>query len=71
MDINKTKLSKYDEPNLIRIEGEGRNQNDISLAYIELIEEGFSLTVEEVASYLRCSYQKDSSRGTTHSNNRS
>ncbi|MEK3993031.1 hypothetical protein [Robertmurraya sp. FSL R5-0851] len=57
MDIDKKRVLKYDEPYLIRFEGEGRKQIEISRAYIELIEKGYSLAVEEVSSYLRCSYQ--------------
>ncbi|MDK7667361.1 MULTISPECIES: hypothetical protein [Cytobacillus] len=53
----KKKEKTYDETNLIKIEGQGRTKEDICLSYLEFINSGFSLTIEEIASYLRCTYQ--------------
>lgn len=57
MDRGEKGKKKYDETNLIRVDGQGKTKKDICLAYIELIETDFSLTVEDVALYLRCTYQ--------------
>lgn len=51
------KRKKYDEPNLVKIEGEGKTMEDICLSYLSYIKEGYNLTVEEIQNYLRCTYQ--------------
>jgi hypothetical protein len=56
MEIEK-KIKKYDETNLVMVEGLGRTQEDICLNYIMFIQEGYSLTIQDVATYLRCTYQ--------------
>ncbi|MEH6908929.1 hypothetical protein [Neobacillus drentensis] len=48
---------KYDEPNLILVNGIGKNKEEICKAYIELFQSGYTLTAEKIADYLRCSYQ--------------
>lgn len=51
-------LEKYNEENLVRIEGKGMSATTIMNTYLQYIEEeGFTLTVEEIANYLRVSYQ--------------
>lgn len=51
------KQKKYVEPNLILIEGEGKTYESICHSYFSYINNGFNLSVEEVQSYLRCTYQ--------------
>lgn len=48
---------KYNETNLVLVEGQGKTREDICIEYIRLIKDGFSITVEGMASYLRCTYQ--------------
>jgi len=57
MEEKENKQKKYDETNLVRIEGKGRTREFICMEYTDLIESGFNLTVEEVTAYLRCTYQ--------------
>lgn len=42
---------------LIHIKGKDKSLEDIAELYIEKMEEGFNLTAEEMASYLKCSYR--------------
>lgn len=51
------KHKPYDEANLIRIEGKGLTADEICSLYIMRFKNGFDLTVEEIADYLRCTYQ--------------
>lgn len=51
---------KFDTENLetlIHIEGKNSSLEEIAEMYIEKMEEGFNLTVEEMATYLKCSYR--------------
>lgn len=51
----KKKKSPYKEDNLIRIEA--KTGQEICSEYLHYIENGFRLTVEDIASYLVCTYQ--------------
>lgn len=42
---------------LIHIEGKNKNLEEIADLYIKKMEEGFDLTLEEMADYLKCSYR--------------
>lgn len=50
-------IKPYGLKNLIKVEGKGKKSAEICQEYIELIRNGYSLTVSEVADYLRCTYQ--------------
>ncbi|MFB2548700.1 helix-turn-helix domain-containing protein [Bacillus cereus group sp. MYBK163-2] len=41
---------------LVKINGEGQTLESIAALYLGLIEEGFNMTIDEMADYLSCSY---------------
>lgn len=41
---------------LIKIPGKGLSLEEIASSYLELIEDDFNITIEEMADYLSCSY---------------
>jgi hypothetical protein len=51
-------LDGYNEKNLIKIEGKGKPSTEIYITYLEYIQsKGFCVTTDEIATYLRASYQ--------------
>jgi hypothetical protein len=48
---------QYDEPNLIKIAGQGRKGIEIYEEYMKLYEDGFNLSVNSACDYLGCSYK--------------
>jgi hypothetical protein len=47
---------QYDEPNLIKIAGQGRKGIEIYEEYMKLYEDGYDLSVNSACDYLGCSY---------------
>lgn len=43
-------------PTLIKVKGSGKPLEGIAAEYLQMMENGFNLTAEEIAEYLRCSY---------------
>ncbi|WP_254914876.1 hypothetical protein [Bacillus thuringiensis] len=41
---------------LVKINGNGESLEEIASLYLRLIEEDFNMTIDEMASYLSCSY---------------
>jgi Trp operon repressor len=48
---------QYDEPNLIKIAGQGRKGIEIYEEYMKLYEDGYDLSVNSACDYLGCSYR--------------
>jgi hypothetical protein len=48
---------QYDEPNLIKIAGQGRKGIEIYKEYMKLYEDGYDLSVNSACDYLGCTYR--------------